>query len=195
MHGTSKCIIPTYPENLDLRFSRLMEKHPHDKELQRITKQEITLKSRDNARTPMQWDNSKYAGFSTSKPWQKENESYLEINAESQEGVTGSVFEHWACLLRLRKTQKDIFIYGNFELLDAKHDDVFAYTRTFGEQKVIVVCNFRKTHLTWSLPSGVALQQDKVLISNYPNPSLENRSVSLRPFEAFACFVDQNILN
>jgi glycosidase len=137
----------------------------------------------------MQWDTSKYAGFSTSKPWQKENESYLEINAESQVGVKDSVFEHWASLLRLRKTQKDIFIYGNFELLDVEEDDVFAYTRTFGEQKVIVVANFRKTPLTWSLPSGTTLQKD-VLISNYSEISIKDGSISLRPFEAFACFVN-----
>lgn len=138
----------------------------------------------------MQWDTSKYAGFSTSKPWQKENESYLEINADSQVGVKDSVFEHWASLLHLRKAQKDLFVYGDFGLLDPKHEDVFAYTRTFGEQKAVVVANFRKHNLTWTVPSGMTLQKDKVLISNYADPSFKDNSVSLRPFEAFACLVD-----
>lgn len=136
-----------------------------------------------------QWDTSKYAGFSTSKPWQKENESYLEINAESQVGVQGSVFEYWVSILRLRKTYKDIFIYGTFKLLDADRNDICAYTRTFEDQTVIVVTNFRKTSLTWTLPVKISLQEDKVLISNYEAVSVQNGVLSVRPFEAFVCFI------
>jgi hypothetical protein len=92
----------------------------------------------------------------------------------------------------LRKTYKDVFIYGNFELLDADHNDVFAYTRTFGNQKVIVVANFRKEPVTWSLPKNIKLQKgkEKILISNYSDIDVEDGLVSLRPFEAYVCFVD-----
>ena len=137
----------------------------------------------------MQWSNSKYAGFSTSEPWQKENESYKEINAESQVGVKGSVFEYWASIMRLRKAHLDIIVYGDFVLLDPDHKDVFAYTRTFEGKTIIVVCNFRKVAETWSLPAGIKLQEDKVLTSNYDGISLKDGAVSLRPFEAFAAFV------
>lgn len=164
-----------------------MKQYPNDTELHRITKKEITLKSRDNARTPMQWDKTKYGGFSSSKPWQKENESYEAINAESQVGVKGSVFEHWAEVLRLRKSHKDIFIYGDFKLLDLAHNDVFAYTRTFGEERAIVVANFRKTNVTWTIPEGLVFKEDRILISNYGGFSLKGGQVELRPFEAFAC--------
>ena len=101
-----------------------------------------------------------------------------------------SVFEYWASILRLRKTQKDIFIYGNFELLDAENDDVFAYARSFEKQTVIVVANFRKTPVDWALPKNTQLQVENVLISNYPAIDVKEGLVSLRPFEAFACFIN-----
>ena len=167
----------------------MMEKHPNDTELHRITKQEITLKSRDNARTPMQWDASAHAGFSTATPWQKENESYLDINAASQVGVKDSVFEYWASILRLRKSHKDIFIYGDFKLLDAQNEDVFAYLRTFGKNQVVVVANFKKETVNWKIPDGIELKAAGILTSNYGGLESASGSVALRPFEAFACTV------
>lgn len=139
--------------------------------------------------TQKQWDNTKYAGFSTSKPWQKENESYVDINAAAQVGVEGSVFEYWASILRLRKSHKDIFIYGDFLMVDAEHNDVLAYTRTFESQKVVVVTNFRKEKLSWELPKDVEFKTDGLLISNYGQPNVKDRVVDLRPFEAFACLI------
>ena len=97
-----------------------------------------------------------------------------------------SVFEYWASILCLRKAHKDVFIYGDFELLDAEHNDVFAYTRIFEDQKVIVVTNFRKTSVTWSLPKNITLRKDSILISNYSDTNIKEGSLSLRPFEAFA---------
>jgi len=165
----------------------MMEKYPNDTELHRITKQEITLKSRDNARTPMQWDTSAHGGFSAAEPWQRENESYLTINAESQVGVKDSVFEYWASILRLRKSHKDIFIYGDFKMLDAANDDVFAYLRTFGEDKAIVVTSFKTESVEWTVPQGIELNKDGVLVSNYAGVDVSNGTITLRPFEAFAC--------
>jgi len=167
----------------------MMKAYPDDKELHRITKQEITLKSRDNARTPMQWDTSAHAGFSTATPWQKENESYNTINAESQVGVKDSVFEYWASILRLRKSHKDIFIYGEFKLLTTGNNDIFAYTRTFGEDKVVVVANFKKEEISHDFQKEIDLKDDGVLISNYGEIQRTDFIAKLRPFEAFACLV------
>jgi glycosidase len=166
--------------------SRLLRDHPNDTELQRITRQEIRLKSRDNARTPMQWDNIKHAGFSTATPWQAENPSYKTINAKAQVGVEGSVFEYWASVLRLRKAHTDVLIYGNFEMLDEGNDDIFAYTRSFDKEKVLVVANFRKDKISWDAPSSVDLAVGQVLISNYDGINATNGKIELRPFEAFA---------
>ncbi len=90
----------------------------------------------------------------------------------------------------MRKAQKDIFVYGNFELVDAGHSDVFAYTRAFGGQKALVVCNFRKELVSWPLPEGFKVERDKVLTSNYSGVSGEEGGrLGLRPFEGFACLL------
>ncbi|KAJ9665532.1 hypothetical protein H2201_004414 [Coniosporium apollinis] len=166
-------------------WNEMLEKHPDDKELHRITKDEIQKKSRDNARTPMQWDNSEHAGFSTGEPWQRVNDTYPECNAEAQVGVKGSVFEYWANVLRLRKSHKDIFIYGDYQLIDPENNDVFAYTRTFRDQTVVVAANFRANNVEWPLPN-ISLKKEEVLISNYGDLVVKDGVVSLRPFEAFA---------
>ncbi|KAJ9643411.1 hypothetical protein H2199_004090 [Coniosporium tulheliwenetii] len=166
-------------------WNEMLEKHPDDKELHRITKDEIQKKSRDNARTPMQWDNSEHAGFSTGEPWQRVNDTYPECNAEAQVGVKGSVFEYWANVLRLRKSHKDIFIYGDYQLIDPENNDVFAYTRTFRDQTVVVAANFRANNVEWPLPN-INLKKEGVLISNYGDLVVKDGVVSLRPFEAFA---------
>ena len=97
-----------------------------------------------------------------------------------------SVFEHWSSVLRLRKAHKDVFIYGDFELLDESHKDVFTYARTFKDQKVIVVANFRKTDVDWLVPKDVTLQEKNILISNYSDVKIRERTVSMRSFEAIA---------
>ncbi|KAK0102911.1 hypothetical protein ONS96_005537 [Cadophora gregata f. sp. sojae] len=167
----------------------MMAEFPDDEELHRITKREINLKSRDNARTPMQWSDEPHAGFSTATPWQRENESYTSINAASQVGVSNSVFEHWAAILRLRKKHKEVFIYGNFHMLDMENDNVFAYTRSFGKETVLVVANFRAENVQWKLPGGVELVKEGVLVSGYGGVMEMDGVLSLRPFEAFATFV------
>lgn len=95
------------------------------------------------------------------------------------------MFEHWKSALALRKELKDIIVYGDFELLDEENDDVFAYARSNGAQKVVVVCNFRDREIPWSPP--VDLHSDKVLLANNPEVNLSQKTVNLRPFEAFVC--------
>jgi glycosidase len=89
----------------------------------------------------------------------------------------------------LRKAHRDIFIYGDFDLVDDKNEDVLAYIRTYEGQKVVVVTNFRKTKVTWMLPKEIVLK-DEVLVSNYGGIQKSDGKVSLRPFEAFVCFVE-----
>lgn len=168
----------------------MMKKYPDDTELHRVTKQGITLNSRDNARTPMQWDKSAHGGFSEATPWQRENESYTSINAAAQVGIKGSVFEHWAFVLRLRKQHVDIFIYGDFEMVDAENNEVFAYLRVHERKKALVVANFMKETVNWKIPSGLVLKESLILISNYERLRLRDGLLELRPFEAFACFLE-----
>lgn len=136
-----------------------------------------------------QWSDEPHAGFSITTPWQRENESYTSINAAAQVGVSNSVFEYWAAILRLRKKHKDIFIYGSFQMLDMEHNDVFAYTRTFEKETVVVIANFREENVQWKLPQGMKLVKEGVLVSSYGGVMEMEGVLSLRPFEAFATFV------
>lgn len=172
-------------------WAEMLEKHPNDLALQADLAREIQRKSRDNARTPMQWDSSTHAGFSSVQPWQKVNAVYPEINAEAQVGKAGSPFEYWAAILKLKKKHKDVFIYGDFELLDEENDDVFTYTRSYGEEKALVVCNFKGTQVQWKIPSGLKLKEAGMLIQNYQGlDATEGGVLNLRPYEALVSFVE-----
>jgi len=82
----------------------------------------------------------------------------------------------------------DVFVYGDFQMVDADSEDVFAYTRTFKNDSVLVVCNFRASTVTWTLPSGMSrVQPGDVLISTYGDVPIDRNVLRLRPFEAFAC--------
>ena len=138
----------------------------------------IAHKSRDNARTPMQWDASENAGFTTGTPWIAVNPNYKKINVEDQLKREDSVFHYYQKLIRLRKENK-IIVYGNYELLLPEDENIFAYTRTLDNQKLLVVCNFSKSEQKFDF-SGY--ENAKVLISNYNRDAGEDGI--LKPYEA-----------
>lgn len=138
----------------------------------------IHAKGRDNARTPMQWDDSRNAGFSAGEPWIEVNPNYLDINAAAQRNDEQSVFSFYRKLIRLRK-QYSIFAEGKFELLAEDDNAVFAYIRIGAVQKMLVVCNFFEAPAKWMMPKE--WEDAKVLISNYED---ESEGESLRPYEA-----------
>ncbi|CZR44452.1 putative alpha-glucosidase (maltase) [Fusarium proliferatum ET1] len=183
------------PADWEMTEHRDLETLNHWEELKQITgsdaavleiaRKEYQLKSRDHARTPVQWDSSTNAGFSTATPWIRVNDDYKEWNAAAQVSKPESVFEHWKSALALRKELKHIIVYGDFELLDEENADVFAYARSNGSQKVVVVCSFRDREISWSPP--VDLQSGKVLLANNAEVNLSQKTISLRPFEAFVC--------
>jgi len=113
----------------------------------------LRLKSRDNSRTPMQWNDGPFAGFSKNEPWIMVNPNYTEINAEEQRHRTGSIFNYYQKLIKLRK-EMDIITYGDFELLLPEHSDLFVYTRGYQTKKLLVVCNFSNEERTFILPAG-----------------------------------------
>lgn len=118
------------------------------------------------------------------------NDDYTTCNAAAQVNTPGSAFEYWRSSLALRKKLRHIFIYGDFELIDANHEDVFAYSRSNGPQKALVVCNFRETQISWAPPS-MDLRPAKMLLSNYPEVDLARERLVLRPFEAFVCLLNE----
>ena len=126
-------------------------------ESKRITKENmlryLRIKSRDNSRTPMHWNDGPNAGFSTGQPWIMLNPNYREINAQEQTRREDSVFRYYRELIRLRKTL-DIITYGDFELLLPDHRDLFAYMRAYKTEKLLVVCNFSREERTFIMPDG-----------------------------------------
>ena len=144
----------------------------------------IAHKSRDNARTPMQWDASENAGFTTGTPWIAVNPNYKKINVADQLKREDSVFHYYQKLIRLRK-ENEIIVYGNYELLLPEDENIFAYTRTLDNQKLLVVCNFSKSEQKFDF-SGY--ENAKVLISNYNRDAREDGI--LKPYEAIVLLLE-----
>lgn len=108
-------------------------------------------KSRDHARTPMQWDASENAGFTTGTPWLHVNPNYTEINVEEALADEDSIFYYYQKLIKLRH-ESDLIVYGSYALLEAGHPDLYVYTRTLGEEKLLVVCNFSDKEVKYEMP-------------------------------------------
>ena len=139
----------------------------------------LCTKSRDNARTPMQWDSSPSAGFTEGTPWCRVNPNYIKINAEGALKDQNSIFYYYKKLIRLRK-EEPILIYGSFELLCPEDTHVFAYTREWKGKKWLVAGNFYEEPVCFGYPG-----KGRALLSNYEQDS-ETRleQMKLRPYEA-----------
>ena len=140
----------------------------------------IGYKGRDNARTPMQWDDSAYAGFSTANPWIMVNPNYTKINAKDQINREDSVFKYYQKLIKLRH-ESELIVYGTYDLILDDDKDIYAYIRTLGDEKLIVYCNFSENTREVELPEEFI--NKKVLISNYSDAKA-NQKITLRPYEA-----------
>jgi oligo-1,6-glucosidase len=144
----------------------------------------IYVKGRDNARTPMHWDDSENAGFTTGTPWLKMNPNFTEINAKYALEDSNSIYYYYQKLIKLRK-EHDIIVYGNYDLILDEHEEIYAYTRTLGEEKLLVVLNFFSDTPEFKLPEGIQYSTKQLLISNYEvNENPDIHSFSLRPYEA-----------
>ena len=170
----------TYEELRDLEeinfYDAEKAKRGKDADMTDVLKQ-IQVIGRDNARTPMQWDDSRAAGFTTGKPWIKVNEDFTTWNVKKQESDPASVLSFWKRLLELRKMHLGL-VYGRFGMVDRENENVYAYTRTDEAHEYLVVCSFSSETVTWESP----VKGDQLLISNYP---VQEDSVvfKLRPYE------------
>ena len=138
----------------------------------------ICHKSRDNARTPMQWDDSKNAGFTTGTPWIDVNPNYTKINAKEQVARENSVFNYYKKLIALRK-EYEIIVYGDYNLLLPEDEDLFVYERSLDGKKLLVACNFSENEREFDFD---IVKNGKILTNNYEEFNLINKK--LRPFEA-----------
>lgn len=136
----------------------------------------IHAKSRDNARTPMQWTGGENADFTTGTPWLRINPNYTEINVEREEDDPDSVLHFYRRLIRLRRAYP-VFRDGRFRLLLPEDKSVFAYTRTDGKHELLVLCNFYGEEIADPLAER---ERSELLLANYP----DEEPGRLRPYEA-----------
>ena len=144
----------------------------------------ITARSRDNARTPVQWDDTLQAGFTTGKPWIAVNPNYKEINAKAETADPNSVFHYYKKLIALRK-EHPIMVYGKYEPLMEDSEELFVYARTLDEKKLLTVCNFTDQELAFTIPEEFVGKA--CLIANMEN-DYDKKEILLRPYEAFVLF-------
>ena len=144
----------------------------------------VHVNGRDNARTPVQWDASKNAGFTTGTPWLEVNPNYTEINVEEALKDPNSVFHYYKKLLSMRK-QYPIMAYGRYELILKDHEEIYAYTKTLEEERWLVILNFSDKEVLFERPSEIKTNKKELMLSNYEvdiNESIE--SIMLKPYEA-----------
>lgn len=140
----------------------------------------INLRGRDTARTPMQWDGSENAGFTEGTPWIKINPNYKEINAKAELADPDSVFHYYKKLIALRK-QESVIVYGDYELLEPESESLYVYTRTLGEEKLLIVCNFTDREEDFEAPEE--FRDGSILIGNGGRSRVEDQ-ICLLPYEA-----------
>jgi len=137
---------------------------------------------RDNARTPMQWDATTHAGFTSGTPWIAVNPNYVEINAEAALAAEGSVFHHYRRLIALRH-EEPVVAHGDFTMLLARDPVVYAFTRRLADVELLVLGNFSAEPVTADVPSAAEWAAAQLLLGNYP-PYDDAPALVLRPWEA-----------
>ena len=163
-------------ETLNMYKDRISKGYSHDEIMA-----SIYAKGRDNARTPMQWDSTENAGFTTGNPWLAVNKNYKFINAEDCLQDKDSIFYHYKKLIDIRK-HNDTIIYGNYKLLLPEDKNVFAYSRKLNGDKIVVVCNFYDKEVNLNFKED--FNNVEILLSNYKDSSIFMKDLKLRPYEA-----------
>lgn len=144
----------------------------------------IHVKGRDNARTPVQWDDSAHAGFTTGTPWIQVNPNYTHINVQQARTDQNSVFHYYRRLIQLRR-DNPIVTYGTYDLILDADPEIYAFTRILENDRLLVILNFTANTPHFELPAHIPSSDRNLLVSNYPvDPALDIRDLRLRPFEA-----------
>ncbi|SFB20004.1 MULTISPECIES: alpha-glucosidase [unclassified Bacillus (in: firmicutes)] len=144
----------------------------------------IHERGRDNARTPIQWDASENAGFTSGTPWINVSPNYETINAEAALNDENSIFYYYQKLIQLRK-QNEVIVYGKYDVLMEEDEQIYAFTRTLEGEKLLVICNFSKETPEFVLPDHLKVCGKELLISNYDVDADESiEKVVLKPYEA-----------
>ncbi len=139
------------------------------------------ITARDNGRTPIQWDNSPNAGFTTGTPWLKVNPNYIEINVTEQENNPKSVLNYFRKMVRLKK-ENDVLIYGNYEIIAPEHPQIYAFTRTLASEKWLIVLNFSSENIPFQGINRDHIESE--IINNYENCDWQTEMLNVQPFQS-----------
>ena len=162
-------------------YREYVEERGYDPQAVLVT---IHAKSRDNARTPVQWDAGAQAGFTSGTPWIKVNPNYRTINVAQALADPDSILHYYRRLIQLRK-ENPIIVYGRYDLIVDADEQVYAYTRTLPDDRLLVILNFSADTPVFALPGYIGFSAHYLLIANYPvEPSDDIRLLTLRPYEA-----------
>ena len=143
----------------------------------------IRATARGNTRTPMQWNSESNAGFTTGTPWIGVNPNYPQINVEAQEEDPDSILNFYKEMVTLRKSD-DVFMYGTYDLVQENHPEIYAYTRTLGEKRVLILCNLKGKETSINL-ENMSVSSEQLLLANIPVEEHELMSeLNFKPFEA-----------
>lgn len=159
-------------------YSFLKSKGISDKDALKM----VNRKTRDNARTPMQWNMEQNAGFSSGNPWIEVNPNYLEINVKKDLQDSNSIYRFYQKLLKLRNNNQ-VLLDGNYDLITPEDSAIFAYTRSSDKDKVAVICSFVPYKVKYELPEDF-VNKNKVILSNYDDrEDMASNTIYLRPYE------------
>ena len=188
--------LPFLYQGQEIGMSNRQWKYDEFNDLETINQYQIALKagmskeqaleiarhhSRDNARTPMQWSSEDNAGFSKGKPWMPVNENYKVVNVAEEEKEYGSILNFYKRLIAFYKSEEynEILTYGDFRPIYEKEDHIFAYSRSYGCQKLVLICNFS------SKEKDIELSEDyeNVIFVNYEQTTVIGNTLKMKPYE------------
>ncbi len=138
--------------------------------------------TRDNARTPVQWNGSENAGFTTGTPWFPVNVNYKEINAEKEAADENSILNHYKALIKFKK-ENDVAKWGDYKEHYKNSDKLYVYERNYGDKRLLVINSFTEENVSFEAPKGFKLEEGRVILCNYPNPTVQNNGFKTRPYE------------
>lgn len=153
----------------------------------------LQSKSRDNSRTPMQWNSNGKGGFTDGIPWIDMSSNYKNINVAKALADRDSIFYHYQKLIALRK-KYDIIAYGSFLPILEEDGEIFAYIREYNKERLLIINNFYPRETTFKLPGDISLDgyKVKILISNYADTSKKIKKIKLRPYESIVYHLEKD---
>jgi len=179
--GMTNIDMPTIEEYVDIdaigKYKSALAANADMEEFMEV----LNYSSRENARTPMQWDDSENAGFTTGTPWKKVNENYKELNVALQNNNPNSVLNHFRKMVKLRK-ENEVLVYGDYAIIQQGHPDIYAYARTLDNKKMLILLNFTDHNSDITLPE--INKFNETLINNYNTFTVENDKITLEPYQA-----------